>query len=286
MWNIEQQNTADKQEVRAKRRFPDTLFAKRKKTQGKFTQKDLEEKLEEKREKMERDKKLPTFEELFWNMQEQTQQTADAKTSYLGEQSPRESDSHSFFEKTPRGNLDDKTPRDLESNTADMRSETNTEKDANKTPRPSVPGLDLGRLGSIKEIKDDDSNNGGDKAGPLKPASSARIQEGRRSLVQASPHMERAQKVLADRSRRGVITDDEEGTNRRDLPDDEFKDFLNTYEDSKWWMEKAAPSKQQSALATAQNEEIKEEDEEKGSDSEEQKSNKAGSNPFSQMSES
>ena len=105
-------------------------------------------------------------------------------------------------------------------------------------------------------------------------------------MVQASPHMERAQKVLADRSRRGMITDDEEGTNRRDLPDDEFKDFLNTYEDSKWWIEKAAPNKQQSALATTQNEEIKEEDEEKGSDSEEQKSNKAGSNPFSQMSDS
>ena len=51
-----------------------------------------------------------------------------------------------------------------------MRSESNTEKDANKTPRPSVPGLDLGRLGSIKEIRDDDSNNAGDKNPPLKPA--------------------------------------------------------------------------------------------------------------------
>ena len=80
----------------------------------------------------------------------------------------------------------------MESNTADMRSESNTEKDANKTPRPSVPGLDLGRLGSIKEIRDDDSNNAGDKNPPLKPAQSARIYEGRKSLVQASPHMEKA----------------------------------------------------------------------------------------------
>ena len=40
-----------------------------------------------------------------------------------------------------------------------------------------------------------------------------------------------------------MITDDEEGTNRRDLPDDEFKDFLNTYEDNKWWVEKQAVSK-------------------------------------------
>ena len=55
--------------------------------------------------------------------------------------------------------------------------------------------------------------------------------------------MEKAQKVLAERSKRGMITDDEEGTNRRDLPDDEFKDFLNTYEDSKWWVEKQAVSK-------------------------------------------
>ena len=62
--------------------------------------------------------------------------------------------------------------------------------------------------------------------------------------------MEKAQKVLAERSKRGMITDDEEGTNRRDLPDDEFKDFLNTYEDSKWWVEKQAVSKQQSALVT------------------------------------
>lgn len=51
----------------------------------------------------------------------------------------------------------------MESNTADLRSENTGEKDANKTPRPSVPGLDLGRLGAIKEIKDDDSNNANDK---------------------------------------------------------------------------------------------------------------------------
>ena len=129
----------------------------------------------------------------------------------------------------------------MESNTADMRSENTGEKDANKTPRPSVPGLDLGRLGAIKEIKDDDSNNANEKQQPLNK--SARIYEGRKSLVQASPHMEKAQKVLAERSKRGMITDDEEGTNRRDLPDDEFKDFLNTYEDSKWWVEKQAVSK-------------------------------------------
>lgn len=132
----------------------------------------------------------------------------------------------------------------MESNTADMRSESNTEKDANKTPRPSVPGLDLGRLGSIKEIRDDDSNNAEKNQPPLgKAATSARIYEGRKSLVQASPHMEKAQKVLAERSKRGMITDDEEGTNRRDLPEDEFKDFLNTYEDSKWWVEKTVTGK-------------------------------------------
>ena len=49
----------------------------------KFTHKDLEEKFEEKKRKLEEDKKLPTFDEIFWNMQEQTQQAADAKTSYL-----------------------------------------------------------------------------------------------------------------------------------------------------------------------------------------------------------
>ena len=40
-----------------------------------------------------------------------------------------------------------------------------------------------------------------------------------------------------------MITDDEESTNRRDLPEDEFKDFLNTYEDSKWWFEKTVTGK-------------------------------------------
>lgn len=54
--------------MRAKRRFPETLFGKRKKNAGKFTPKDLEEKLEEKRQKMEKDKRLPTFDEIYWNM--------------------------------------------------------------------------------------------------------------------------------------------------------------------------------------------------------------------------
>ena len=69
--------------MRAKRRFPDTLFGKRMTIKKKFTHKDLEEKFEEKKRKLEEDKKLPTFDEIFWNMQEQTQQAADAKTSYL-----------------------------------------------------------------------------------------------------------------------------------------------------------------------------------------------------------
>ena len=38
-----------------------------------------------------------------------------------------------------------------------------------------------------------------------------------------------------------MINDDEEGTNRRDLPDEEFKDFLGMYDDSKWWIEKKTP---------------------------------------------
>ena len=50
---------------------------------------------------------------------------------------------------------------------------------------------------------------------------SAREIGGRKSLVQASPHVEKAKNVLAERSKRGIY-DDEEGTNRRDLPDDEF----------------------------------------------------------------
>ena len=72
----------------------------------KFTHKDLEEKFEEKKRKMEEDKKLPTFEELFWHMQEQTQQAADAKTSYLDQTSPRESESNSMIGVTPKGYMD------------------------------------------------------------------------------------------------------------------------------------------------------------------------------------
>ena len=91
--------------------------------------------------------------------------------------------------------------------------------------------------------------------------------------------------MLAERSKRGVITDDEEGTNRRDLPDDEFKDFLGTYEDVKWWIEKKVPVKTKPTLVTG-NEEIKEEDEGKeGSDSEENKEEKKdGQDSLSPMS--
>ena len=37
--------------------------------------------------------------------------------------------------------------------------------------------------------------------------------------------------MLAQRAKGGLTEHDEEGTNRRDLPDDEFKDFLGTYDD-------------------------------------------------------
>ena len=91
--------------------------------------------------------------------------------------------------------------------------------------------------------------------------------------------------MLAERSKRGVITDDEEGTNRRDLPDDEFKDFLGTYEDVKWWIEKKMPVKTKPNLTARETEEIKEEDEGKeGSDSEENKEEKKEGSPLIALS--
>lgn len=89
----------------------------------------------------------------------------------------------------------------------------------------------------------------------------------RKSLVSASGAAEKAKMVLSQRHGQGNIIDDEEGTNRRDLPEDEFKDFLNTYEEEKWWVEKEKPKINKTGLAGG-NEAIKEEDEGSGSDDE------------------
>jgi len=92
----------------------------------------------------------------------------------------------------------------------------------------------------------------------------------RKSLVSASGAAEKAKLVLSQRHGQGNIIDDEEGTNRRDLPEDEFKDFLNTYEEEKWWVEKEKPKINKSGLP-GRSETIKEEDENEGSGSEEEK---------------
>lgn len=89
----------------------------------------------------------------------------------------------------------------------------------------------------------------------------------RKSLVSASGAAEKAKMVLSQRHGQGNIIDDEEGTNRRELPEDEFKDFLGTYEEEKWWVEKEKPPVNKAGLAGG-NEAIKEEDEGSGSDDE------------------
>jgi hypothetical protein len=60
------------------------------------------------------------------------------------------------------------------------------------------------------------------------------------SLV--SPKAAMAKNALAERAKGGKVGEDGEnatgGEEQRDLPYEEYMDFLGTYEDSKWWLDK------------------------------------------------
>ena len=65
------------------------------------------------------------------------------------------------------------------------------------------------------------------------------------SLV--SPKAAMAKNALAERAKGGKGTDEGENAGadeQRDLPYEEYVDFLETYEDDKWWLNKEKDSEQ------------------------------------------
>ena len=116
-----------------------------------------------------------------------------------------------------------------------------------------VPGLDLGKLGSIEEQAIESDRKSPIGAGQTKVG---------KKLV--SSEAEKAKNLLAERAKQGILgTDEEEDSEQRELPEEEFVDFLGTYEEQRWWTIKQKEDKEAEAeKAASPNVAIIEEDEE------------------------
>lgn len=150
--------------------------------------------------------------------------------------SPRESES--IVSQTPKGYMNTKGynfDRDLPGSTTNAVASSrilDLSNNVPQTPKVDLPSLDFTKLMTPSE-------SGLAKQAPGSTTNQYE-QRKRRSLLLMSPQAEKTRNTLAERAFTAKETKAEDDTMKKDLPEEEFKDFLSGYDATLWYDPKKA----------------------------------------------